>query len=119
MNLIQEPRDYVNFRRKIIKAIETGGEVPMVCYGAHRLTPDELDDYDDLSRVAWRQMAQVRIALCHEALSGSGKMTKKNMEDARLHRGQASIGESLRASRATVLEVRVLTGSLSCSTRIA
>lgn len=42
------------------------------------------------AKQAWRTKGDAHIALCHESLSGQGKMTKLNLEATRSHRKKAT-----------------------------
>lgn len=94
LSFIYEPRDYETFRWRIVEGIQTGA-LPQQFSQAHRQTPTDLEDLNDLLHRTLCQKTEAHVALCYEALGGSGKMTKQSLEDPRLHRREAAVGESI------------------------
>lgn len=67
------------------------GELPEVPDEATRKLSDaDSEGIYKLLHQTLRHKATAHVALCHEALSGKGKMKKVNLDDARQHRSQAA-----------------------------
>lgn len=91
--LFREPREYETFRWVLVTAFATG-ELPSVPQEARRWMNDKYwNSVNDNLFQALTYVVQGNLILCHEALEGTGKMTKENLKIARKTRSQVALCE--------------------------
>lgn len=92
--LLNEPLEYATFRSMNVTALSTGEQPNVRKEAARKLSDTERDSINNVLHKALCIKVKADMALCYEALKGTGTMTKVDLAEARQHRSQVTLCES-------------------------
>lgn len=85
----KEAGDIKTLRWASARAFATGKLTDVPVQSRRQLTQEERETIQKLSWKLHCRQGKAEIALCYQALDGSGLMSQRNIEQARIHRAKA------------------------------